>query len=251
MVHGKIDTEGLEFELVMEDILHLNRRAMAAELDVVKVSYNTYGHIRSNYELLHSGSAMGKGCGPLLIARSPLSREKVRSGDLKIAIPGKNTTANLLLSYFAPDQHNREEMLFHEVMPAVVQGECDAGVIIHENRFTYQDLGLCCVQDLGAFWEEQTQLPIPLGGICAKRSLGNEKVQTINRVLKRSVEYAFAHPEASQEFVKFHAQEMDPQVSLAHINLYVNEFSRDLGAEGLKAVDKLLEVGTSMGLYKE
>jgi len=249
MVHGKIDTEGLEFELVLEDILHLNRRGMAGELDIVKVSYNTYGHVRGVYDLLRSGSAMGKGCGPLLIAKHPLPPESIRAGDAKIAIPGKNTTANLLLSFYAPHHQNREEMLFHEVMPVVAQGECDAGVIIHENRFTYQNLDLHCVQDLGAYWEEETNLPIPLGAIVAKRSLGEEKVKTIDRVLKRSVEYAFAHPKASSDFVKFHAQEMDPKVTQAHINLYVNEYSRDLGEEGMRAVEKLLEVGTQMGLY--
>lgn len=249
MVHGRVDTEGLEFDIVMEDILHLNRRALAGELDVLKVSYNAFGHVRNRYRLLRSGSAMGKGCGPLLIAAEPYSIEQLRSLEPKIAIPGVNTTANLLLSFFAPDLVNREEMLFHEVMAAVAMRENDAGVIIHENRFTYQERGLHCVQDLGAYWEEQTGFPIPLGAICAKEDLGNEIIEKVERVLRKSVEYAFENPEDSKPFVRLYAQEMAEEVTKAHIALYVNEYSVDMGQEGKAAVDKLMEVGEGMGLF--
>lgn len=249
MVHGKVDTEGFEFELIMEDIFHLNRRALVGEVDVLKISYNAYGHVRDNYHLLRSGSAMGKGCGPLLIASEPYSIDDLRSLDPRIAIPGINTTANLLLSFFAPDLLNREEMLFHEVMAAVAMQENDAGVIIHENRFTYQERGLHCIQDLGSYWEEKTGLPIPLGAICARKGMGPELIAKFERVLKRSVEYALANPEESQPFVQFYAQEMSEEVTKAHINLYVNEYSVDMGNEGLAAVEKLLQVGESMGLY--
>lgn len=249
MVHHRIDTEGLEFDTLMEDILHLNRRAMGGEVDILKISYNAFGHVQSQYRLLNSGSAMGQGCGPLLISKEPTSLEKLRAKNARIAIPGKNTTANLLLSFFAPDLHNREEMLFHEVMPAVSEGRADAGLIIHENRFTYPDYGLHCVQDLGEYWEGKTGLPIPLGAICAHERLGEETIQKVDRVLRRSVEYAFAHPEASKQFVREHAQELSEEVTQAHIDLYVNQFSVDMGAEGREAVDKILEVGRGMGLY--
>ncbi len=249
MVHGRVNTEGLEFDLVMEDILHLNRRAIAGELDVLKVSYNAYGHVRDRYRLLRSGSAMGKGCGPLLIAAEPYTIDQLRALNPKIAIPGVNTTANLLMSFFAPDLVNKEEMLFHEVMAAVAMGENEAGVIIHENRFTYQERGLYCVQDLGAYWEEQTGLPIPLGAICAREDLGEDLINKIERVLRRSVEYAFAHPKESKAFIQLYAQELSEEVTRAHIDLYVNEYSVDMGEEGRAAVEKLLKVGEEMGLY--
>ena len=249
LVHGKVDTEDLEFEVVMEDILHLNKRALKEELDVIKVSYNAYGHVRNQYSLLRSGSAMGKGCGPLLIAAEPMTIEDLRAKDPRIAIPGVNTTANLLLSFFAPDLTTREEMLFHEVMAAVAMKENHAGVIIHENRFTYQDRGLHCVQDLGEYWETQTGLPIPLGAICAHSRLGEETIAKIDRVLRRSIEFAFANPESSKPFIKLYAQELSDEVTQAHIDLYVNEFSIDMGTQGEEAVQKLLSVGEAMGLY--
>lgn len=157
LVNGRINTNGLDFEVTMADILHLNHAAIAGKLDIVKVSYNTYGLIRDDYALLNAGSAMGLGCGPLLIAREAVSIAELVAGNARIAIPGKNTTANLLLSYFESGLQNRQEMLFHEVMPAVKSGAADAGLIIHENRFTYQDEGLVCLQDLGAYWEAKTR----------------------------------------------------------------------------------------------
>jgi 1,4-dihydroxy-6-naphthoate synthase len=250
LVNGRIDTEGLEFELEMADILHLNHAAMAERLDIVKVSYNTYGHIRDRYQLLESGSAMGMGCGPLLIAREPITIADLVAQQELIAIPGINTTANLLLSFFEPRLQNRREMLFHDVMPAVLRGDAAAGLIIHENRFTYQDHGLVCLQDLGAYWEEQTGLPIPLGAICAHKRLGHEMAAKVDRLLHQSIAYAFAHPEECLPYVRSHAQELSDEVTQAHIKLYVNDFSLGMGDAGKTAVAKLMAVGQGMGLFE-
>jgi 1,4-dihydroxy-6-naphthoate synthase len=244
LLHKRIDTEGITYEVVMADIFHLNQMALRGELDMIKISYNTYGQVKERYELLEAGSALGHDCGPLLISREPYSVEELVEKNLPVAIPGKNTTANLLLSFFAPNLSNRKEMIFHEVMPAVLSGEAAAGLIIHENRFTYADLGLRCMQDLGAYWEQQTGLPIPLGAIVAKKSLGAEVIAILNRQMRRSVEYAFAHPEQSMPFVRTHAQEMDEEVMKAHIELYVNNYSVELGEKGHAAVDELLKLST-------
>ncbi len=249
MVNGRINTEGLAFDLVIEDILHLNRKALSGELEVLKISYNAYGHVKDNYRLLRSGSAMGVGCGPILISSKPLSIDQLRDVNPKIAIPGVNTTANLLMSYFAPDLVNKEEMLFHKVMSEVAMGTYEAGVIIHENRFTYEEQGLYCVQDLGAYWEEQTGLPIPLGAICAREDLGNDLIAKIERVLRRSIEYALDYPDESKAFIRQYAQDLSPEVTKAHIDLYVNKYSIDMGEEGRTAVDKLLSVGKSIRIF--
>lgn len=249
LVNGRIDTEGIEFEVEMADILHLNRAAAAERLDVVKVSYNAYGGLRNRYQLLESGSAMGMGCGPLLIAKEPIAIADLVASQAPIAIPGVNTTANLLLSFFEPRLGNRQEMLFHDVMPAVLSGACKAGLIIHENRFTYQDHGLVCLQDLGAFWEEKTGLPIPLGAICVHKRLGPAVAAQVDRLLHASVAYAFAHPTESMPYVRSHAQELSDEVTQAHIGLYVNAFSLGMGDAGHAAVDKLLTVGQGMGLF--
>ncbi len=249
MVHHRINTHGFEFEVTMADILHLNRMAMAGELDMVKVSYNTYGRIQQSYELLQSGSALGFGCGPLLISKESYTREDVLSGKLKIGIPGTYTTANLLLNFYAPNVPNREEMLFHEIMPALKEGRIDAGVIIHENRFTYQQHGLRAIADLGEYWEAETKLPIPLGGIVAKKDLGEDTIRQLETILSQSVQAAFDQPENSMPFVREHAQEMDEEVIKAHIGLYVNEFSVNLGENGNTAVTRLLEEGERMSLF--
>lgn len=249
LVHGRIDTQGIDYEVYMGDIFHLNQKALAGELDMVKISYNTYGQVRNRYTLLDAGSALGHNCGPLLISKRPLTAREIADGNLIVAIPGKNTTANLLLSYYAPDIQNRKEMIFHEVMPAILSGEVDAGVIIHENRFTYQNLGLQAICDLGAYWEQQTGLPIPLGAIVAHKSLGAPLVSMLEAQMRASVQYAFDHPQASRPFVQMHAQEMEPEVMQAHIDLYVNEFSLSLGTSGRDAVEKLLAVGAAQGLF--
>ncbi|MCB9235721.1 MAG: 1,4-dihydroxy-6-naphthoate synthase [Bacteroidia bacterium] len=249
LVNGRLDTGDLEFEIYIGDILHLNQKAMQGELDMVKLSYNTLGRVLDQYALLDAGSALGFGCGPLLISNGMYSLSEMETSGKSIAIPGRYTTASLLLNFYAPQLTNRQEMLFHEVMPAVKRGDCIGGVIIHENRFTYQREGLVCLQDLGAFWEEKTGLPIPLGAIAARRSLGTEMISRLENLMRQSVEYAFAHPEISRDFVCEYAQEMEEEVMQAHIGLYVNDFSVSLGAKGREAVARLFAEGEKMGLY--
>jgi len=249
MIHGKIDTEGLQFEVQLGDVEELNRKAFAGDLDMTKLSYHAYAHLSEPYRLLQSGSALGRNCGPLLIAKSDLDRSEIEAGT--IAIPGMYTTANFLLSLAYPNAQNKQETLFSDIEQAVLDGKVDAGLIIHENRFTYQDKGLVKLMDLGEFWEGSTGHPIPLGGIVLKRSLGDELYEKVNRVLQRSVQYAFDHPDSSQDYVSAHAQEMDPAVMRQHINLYVNDFTVDLGAEGRNAVERLFSMAHEKGVIEE
>ena len=237
LVHAKVDTEGLIFEVFIEDVEALNQRALNNDLDVTKLSYHAFIHCVKDYALLNSGSALGRNCGPLLIQQG---NAKLTSNS-KIAIPGENTTANLLLSIAFPYLQNKLEMLFSDIEQAVIDGEVDAGLIIHENRFTYEERGLEKIQDLGEFWEEETGLPIPLGGIVVKRDFPLEVQQKVQRVLKRSVKYALDHPKSSREYVNFYAQEMNEKVMYEHINLYVNDFSLDLGEEGKRAVEEVFK----------
>lgn len=237
LVHNKIDTEGLEFEVIFADIEKLNKWAFVGQLDVIKLSYNAFTHCINQYILLDSGSALGRNCGPLLIKKL----NTILSSESKIAIPGKYTTANMLLSIANPEYTNKVETLFSEIENDILSGQVDAGLIIHENRFTYKDKGLKKVKDLGEFWEQRTGLPIPLGGIVIKRDLPFEIQKKFERVLRKSVEYAFENRESSSEFIKFHAQEMEQEVLDAHIDLYVNEFTVSLGLEGERAVNKVFE----------
>ena len=246
MVHGRIDTEGIEFELMMTDVEELNRYAFAAEIDITKISYHAYTYIADSYALLNSGSALGFKNGPLLISKYKVYPDEI--SNLKIAIPGKYTTANLLLGIAYPDHKNKKEYLFSDIEDAVLSGEMDAGLIIHENRFTYQQKGLKKVADLGEFWETKTGLAIPLGGIVVNRKLPTAIQQKIDRIMKRSVEFAFENPKASYPFVKNHAQAMDETVMESHIKLYVNEFTRELGTEGRKAVETLYREATTIGV---
>lgn len=249
MIHGKIDTEGLKFDVTMEDVETLNRKAFEGELDITKLSYNAYLYLTKKYVLLDAGSALGYNCGPLLISRNRNQESRIES--LKIAIPGKYTTANLLLSIAFPEAKNKIEMVFSEIENAVLNGEVDAGLIIHENRFTYQEKGLNKIMDLGEFWESLIHAPIPLGGIVIKRDLPDEIKQKVNRVIRRSVEYAFANPASSANFVKENAQEMDEEVMKKHIDLYVNKFSIDLGEEGKKAVKLLFDKAVEKGIINK
>lgn len=248
IVHRRIDLEGLEFSIVMADVEALNRRAFAGDIDVTKLSYHAYAHCAAGFALLEAGSALGRGCGPLLISARAIPPEEVAAGGLSIAIPGRYTTANFLLSLAFPSATTRTELVFSEIEAAVIDGRFDAGLIIHENRFTYQDKGLRKIIDLGDFWEQTTGTPIPLGGIVVSRALPSAVQQAMNRVMRRSVEYAFAHPEASQPFVRAHAQEMSDAVMRQHIELYVNEFSVDLGADGRRAVEVLFERAAAVGV---
>ena len=237
IVHQKIDTEGLEFEVIFADVEQLNKWAFDGKLDVTKLSYNAFTRCIEKYVLLDSGSALGRNCGPILLKKS----ETILTPDSKIAIPGKYTTANMLLSVSNPEYTNKVEILFSEIENDVLSGKVDAGLIIHENRFTYQHKGLEKVKDLGEFWEEKTGLPIPLGGIVVNRDLPLEVQKKFARVLRKSVEFAIANRESSSEFVRCHAQEMETEVVDDHINLYVNEFSVSLGEEGRRSVEKVFE----------
>lgn len=241
MIHGKIDTEGLKFNIVMDDVETLNKKAFEAELDITKLSYNAYLYLTKKYVLLDGGSALGFNCGPILISKKKILNPKSQILNFKIAIPGKYTTANLLLSIAFPEVKNKIEMVFSEIENAVLKGEVDAGLIIHENRFTYQERGLHKIIDLGEFWESLIHAPIPLGGIVIKRNISDDIKQKVNRVIRRSVEYAFANPASSSNFVKANSQEMDEEVMKKHIDLYVNKFSIDLGEEGKKAVKLLFD----------
>lgn len=245
MVHGKIDAEGLHFEPILEDVEALNRRAFAGELHVTKLSYHAFAHLTHQYRLLDAGSALGFGCGPLLIARTPLSEAEINTGP--IAIPGRLTTANFLLSMAYPLAQNKVEMLFSDIEDAVLRGEVAAGLIIHENRFTYTQKGLTCLADLGAWWERQTGLPIPLGGIAVRRDLPTDVQQRINRALRRSVEHALTHPDAPMPYVRKHAQAMEDDVMRAHIGLYVNDFSRALGPAGRQAITQMFRMARQAG----
>ncbi len=240
MVHEKIDTEGLKFEVYLADVEELNRKAIEGNYDITKLSYHAYAYAINKYVLMNSGSALGENCGPLLISKNTYHQAEV-SG-LKIAIPGKYTTANFLFSLAFPEAKNKIELLFSDIEAAIKTGEVDAGLIIHENRFTYQERGFNKIIDLGEYWQAQTNSPIPLGGIVIKRSFSDEVKKKVNRVLKRSIEYAFSNPNSSSSYVKSHAQEMDAEVIKKHIGLYVNDYSIDLGLKGKKAIETLFEL---------
>lgn len=239
LIHEKIDTEGLHFEPHLADVEELNKMAFNQVLDITKLSYHAYAYVLRDYILLQAGSALGNNCGPLLVAREPIAAQAIP--DLRVAIPGKYTTANFLLHWAFPALKQREALLFSEIEDAVVKGDFDAGLIIHENRFTYQEKGLVQLVDLGARWEQQTGLPIPLGGIVTRRSLESELQQRINRVLRRSVQYALNNPADSMDYVRAHAQAMEPQVMRQHIELYVNNYSVDLGEQGRAAIEELFQ----------
>ena len=240
MVHNRIDTEGLTFDCIMEDVEALNHRAFRKELAITKLSYHAFAHLVDDYALLESGSALGNGVGPLLIAKSEGIKNVINTS--LIAIPGKFTTANFLCNLAFPEAQNKKELVFHEIEGAILRGDVAAGVIIHENRFTYQNHGLVKLMDLGEFWESTTGMPIPLGGIVVRRDLPMDIQQKVERVMRRSVQYAFANREASADFVAQHAQEMEVAVRQKHIDLYVNHFTEGLGTVGRAAVTTLFEM---------
>lgn len=246
LVHNLVDTGNLSYRERLEDVETLNRLALKGELDVSKISYHALGHIRDQYALLRSGSALGRGCGPLLVAKEVMDPAKLHGKT--IAVPGSYTTALLLLKLFDPELDNFIVMPFSEVMDSVLAGDVDAGLIIHESRFTYQGYGLHKLLDLGEWWEEETGLPIPLGGIVARRSLGVETIATVERALRAGVEYARSHPGEAACYIGEHAQEMSPEVCAAHIGLYVNDFSADLGDEGVRAITCLLQRAEQTGI---
>jgi 1,4-dihydroxy-6-naphthoate synthase len=247
IVHRRIDLEGLEFDVHLADVEALNKAAFAGTADVTKLSFHAYAYCADRYALLDAGSALGRNCGPLLVSKRPISPGDVAGGTLRIAIPGKYTTANFLMDLAFPTAKDKTELLFSDIEEAVACGRYDAGLIIHENRFTYEQKGLKKIIDLGEFWEGNTGAPIPLGGIVISRALPEEVKLAVNRVVRRSVEYAFANPKASLPFVRQHAQAMSEDVMYRHIDLYVNQFSIDLGAEGRRAVELLFDRGRATG----
>jgi len=249
LVHGQIETAGLRFREVLLDVETLNQKALNAELDITKVSFHAFAFVRNTYRLLHAGGALGRGCGPLVVAKSGTSMENLRGK--KIAIPGRLTTAYLLLQLYDPALGtNVVVMPFERIMDAVQRGAVDAGLIIHESRFTYPDYGLSEVMDLGRWWEGETGLPLPLGCIIARKGLGSTVLQTLDALIRKSVEYAFAHRERTNAYVRAHSQEMEEAVIEQHINLYVNDYSLDLGDEGMAAVDELLKRAEAQGIIR-
>ncbi|MCL5021780.1 MAG: 1,4-dihydroxy-6-naphthoate synthase [Nitrospirae bacterium] len=247
LVHGAVDTGGLGFKEVLLDVETLNGKALGAELDITKVSFHAYGFLRDRYCLLRSGGALGRGCGPLVVAKGDAGMDDLRGGT--IAIPGRLTTAFLLLQLCEPAlARNVIVMPFDRIMDAVKKGVADAGLIIHESRFTYPAYGLCEVMDLGRWWEEETGAPIPLGGILAKKSLGPERIVAVEALVRKSIEYAFAHREETREYIRDHSQEIDDAVITRHIDLYVNDYSLDLGDDGVRAVEELLRRAGERGI---
>ncbi|PHI21850.1 1,4-dihydroxy-6-naphthoate synthase [Lewinellaceae bacterium SD302] len=246
LVHKRIDTEGLDFKVALLDVATLNAKAFDNELDITKLSYHAFGYLTKQYALLRSGSALGRNCGPLLLSKKILDEDKIIKSSC--AIPGRYTTANFLLGLAYPGLQDKREMFFHEIEDAILGDTATTGLVIHENRFTYAERGLVKLRDLGEFWEESTGYPIPLGGIVVNRRLPQDVQQKVERVIAKSVRYAFDNPEVSADYVQAHAQSMDPKVREAHIKLYVNHFSEDLGDEGIAAVDFLLNRGKELGI---
>ena len=249
LIHHKIDTEGLDFDVFFDDVETLNKKALQGELDITKLSFHAFAHVSDKYVLLDAGSALGFGVGPLLISKTAYTPEEVKSKpSLSVGIPGTYTTANFLLTIAFPELQNKKELVFSAIEQSLLNQELDLGVIIHENRFTYAQKGLHKIMDLGDYWEQQTGMPIPLGGIMINRNIDLETQLIVNRLIRKSVEYAFEHPEASSDFVRHHAQELDESVRKQHIDLYVNKYSIDLGDLGKRAIRVLFEKGQSAGL---
>jgi len=247
LIHHKIDTEGLEFEVSYDDVETLNQKALRGELDITKLSFHAFAYVANQYALLDAGSALGFGVGPLLISKNHFSGEndaelQTPDSKLRVGIPGKYTTANFLLGIAYPHLQNKQELVFSEIESALLSGQIDLGLIIHENRFTYQDKGLTKIVDLGDYWEKLTGCAIPLGGIVINRNLDREVQLKVNRLIRQSVEFAFAHPKSGIDFIRQHAQAMEESVMYKHIELYVNKYSINLGEEGRKAVDTLFKL---------
>ena len=250
LVNRRIDYQGPALAPpVLEDVETLNEWAMQGKLDITKISCHAWGHLQDEYALLPAGAALGRGCGPLLIVKegAGFTRPEELIGR-RIVVPGRYTTAALLLKLRLPECET-SVLRFEQIMPAVARGEADAGVIIHESRFTYRRHGLVCVQDLGEWWEQETGAPIPLGCIVMRKSLGPDLHAAVSRGIVESIRWADAHPAEGLSYIQEHAQEMEAQVMQSHISLYVNAFSKDLGEEGGRALDALLEQGRAIGLF--
>jgi 1,4-dihydroxy-6-naphthoate synthase len=252
LIHHKIDTEGLEFEVFFDDVETLNQKAVRGELDITKLSFHAFAHVAAKYALLDAGSALGFGVGPLLICHREELLEsnelKTDNSSLTVGIPGELTTANFLLGIAFPNLRNKEVLVFSEIEDALLNDRIDLGLIIHENRFTYADKGLHKIVDLGSYWEKLTGCAIPLGGIVINRKIDQEIQLKVNRLIRKSVEYAFENPKSGIDFISSHAQEMDEAVMYKHIELYVNKYSVDLGTEGRKAIDILFKMAQEKGI---
>jgi len=242
LVNHKIDTEGIEVNAVLEDVETLNRWALAGKLDITKLSFPAFFQSLNEYTLLDSGSALGKGVGPLLITKNKNQLTESEVNHATVALPGKNTTANLLFSFAYPQAVKKQFIIFSGIEDAVLSSKTDLGVIIHENRFTYQQKGLNKVIDLGEYWETKMNAPIPLGGIAIKRTIEPAQAKTINKLIRKSLDYAFAHYPFITDYVKEHSQEMSEDVMRKHIELYVNNYSLELGNDGRKAIEILHSV---------
>jgi 1,4-dihydroxy-6-naphthoate synthase len=232
------------FTPVITDVEELNRKAFNEELDITKLSFHAWLYLQDKYELLNSGSALGKGCGPLLIARKNYNLDEI--DNLKIAIPGKYTTANFLLSARFPNLTNKQEMLFSDIENAILNNGVDAGLIIHENRFTYSEKGLVKIMDMGEWWENETQCAIPLGGIAIHKKIGITVKNEIENLLKQSIEWANNRKPIISDFVKHYSQAMHPDIMRQHIDLYVNENTLELGKDGWQAIEKMKEYFSSI-----
>jgi 1,4-dihydroxy-6-naphthoate synthase len=252
LIHHKIDTEGLTFEVSFDDVETLNQKALKGELDITKLSFHAFAHVADRYALLDAGSALGFGVGPLLICKDEalINSPELKKEEpaLRVAIPGELTTANFLLGIAFPNIQQKQVMVFSAIEDALLNDTIDLGLIIHENRFTYAAKGLHQIVDLGSYWEKLTGCAIPLGGIVVNRSLEPELQHKVNRLIRKSVEFAFENPRSGIDFIASHAQEMDEAVMYKHIELYVNKYSVDLGSEGRKAIDILFEMAQEKGI---
>lgn len=249
LAHGRIYLEGLSFDICLEDVETLNQAAEKGRFAVSKLSFGALGHLGQTYGLLRSGAALGRGCGPLIVARPDFKLKYMESA--RVAVPGLWTTARLLLGLFAPEVRNLMPMAFDQIMPATAKGDVDAGVIIHEGRFTYPAYGLVKIVDLGQWWENKTGLPIPLGGIAVHRDLGPELAGRIEKVIRNSTAWAIDHPDETTAYIQAHAQEMAPEVICQHIGLYVNNFTLDMGLEGEAATAALFTQARAAGFFQD
>jgi 1,4-dihydroxy-6-naphthoate synthase len=239
IVHRRINTEGLDFDIYMADVEELNKYAFSADADITKLSFNAYTQVSDRYMILNSGSALGRKNGPLLVSKTKIYIDEI--DDLNIAVPGKNTTATALLQILFPKVKKLREYLFSDIESAVLDGEVDAGALIHESRFTYKNKGLKLIADLGELWEAESNRPVPLGCIAVKRTLSNDIRQKIDTVLHNSIEFAMKNPHASLPFVRKYAKEMDEETMQKHINLFVNDFTVTLGVKGKDAIEFFIE----------
>lgn len=242
LVHGRVPSP-VPVEPVLEDVETLNRWAFEGRLPLTKLSYAAFGRVRDRYVALRSGGALGRGVGPLLVAKGPLRSLR----GVRVAIPGRNTTAFLLLSLYG-EGFEPVEVRYDRILPLVAAGEVEAGLIIHESRFTYPQYGLTQVVDLGAWWEGETGLPLPLGAILARRDLGEDLIRALDLAVRASLEYAWAHREETLPYLKAHAQELSEEVIWAHVDTYVNPFSLDVGREGEEAVRRFFQEAEARGL---